>query len=120
MRAETNIVKLMEQTSEALSSVDRIHQGGPGSGKSVLSKVHKPYAEKSLHGSPQAIYRFENGFGASVVSHFGSYGLELAVIRFEGDDWSLTYDTPITEDVIGHLDSEMLEDLLNQIKALPA
>ena len=53
----------------------------------------------------QKIYRFPNGFGASVIkaggggSWTGSHGAEdglweLAVIRWEGEDWNLTYSTP--------------------------
>jgi hypothetical protein len=62
-------------------------------------------------GGQQKIYRFDNGYGASVVKHFYSYGgsqglWELAVIAFDGEgayDWSVSYSTGITEDVIGHL-----------------
>ena len=65
-------------------------------------------------------YRFENGFGASVVRHAGSYGnkqglYELAVLDTFGD---LDYTTPITHDVIGYLDWEAVEDTLDKIKEL--
>ena len=71
------------------------------------------------------MHKFSNGFGASVVCHEYSYGgdeglFELAVIEFDGDNkWYLTYDTPITGDVIGHLTPDEVEDLLAQIEALP-
>ena len=63
---------------------------------------------------------FENGYGASVVRHSGSYGgsrglYELAVLDNNG---KLTYDTPITEDVIGYLSSEKVTDYLIQIQYL--
>lgn len=35
------------------------------------------------------------------------------------DKWHLTYDTPITGDVIGYLTPAEVEDLLAQIEALP-
>jgi hypothetical protein len=63
---------------------------------------------------------FENGYGASVIrtehSYGGSRGLyELAVLDNDG---KLTYDTSITEDVIGYLSSEKVTDYLIQIQDL--
>lgn len=68
-------------------------------------------------------YRFDNNYGASVVKHRGSYGglegrWELAVLRFEGDDWRLTYGTPITDDVIGYLREDDIPELLDRIAEL--
>ena len=79
--------------------------------------------EKSINNGIQKVYKFENGFGASVVQHDYSYGSsegkwELAVLEFEGDDWVLTYDTPITSDVLGYLDEEEIELILKEIQAL--
>ncbi len=73
------------------------------------------------------MYRFDNSYGASVVKHRWSYGQreglwELGVIIWSGDgedDFSLTYDTPITDDVIGHLNDEQVQAILKKIKALP-
>ncbi|WP_175878869.1 hypothetical protein [Burkholderia sp. BCC0097] len=84
-----------------------------------------PNTERPLNGGVQKIYRFENGFGASVVQHEFIYGgdaglWELAVIKFNGDSWSLTYDTEITDDVIGNLAWIEVKDLLSRINALPA
>ncbi|MDN7558827.1 hypothetical protein [Burkholderia orbicola] len=84
-----------------------------------------PYLERPLNGGTQKLYRFENGFGASVVQHDFSYGAdrgawELAVIRFTGESWTITYDTEITDDVIGNLASNEVDDLLSRINALPA
>jgi len=67
----------------------------------------------------QKIYTFDNGYGASVVCHDGSYGgksgmWELAVLH----DGDLCYDTPITNDVIGWLDENAVEELLAKIEAL--
>ena len=70
-------------------------------------------------GGYQDIYRFENGYGASVVNHSGSYGIELGVIQFfDNDEWHLTYETTVSSDVIGHLNYEALVDLLIRIQAL--
>jgi hypothetical protein len=75
----------------------------------------------------QSVFRFMNGYGASVVCHRTSYGgnlgkLELAVIRFTGqgdDEFELCYDTPVTSDVIGHLSRDQARSILEQIAALP-
>ncbi len=68
----------------------------------------------------QLTYTFDNGYGASVVKHDFSYGgsngkYELAVLDKDG---ALCYDTPITDDVIGHLTMEEVENLLAEISYL--
>lgn len=67
----------------------------------------------------QAIQKFENGYGASVVRHYFSYGgkdglYELAVLK--GND--LCYDTHITNDVLGHLTGHEVTEILKQIQLL--
>ena len=76
--------------------------------------------EKEMLGGFQLIFKFPNGYGASIINHIGSYGTELAVIVWEDDKYFITYDTPITDDIIGYIESkEELIDLLNAIKNLP-
>jgi hypothetical protein len=89
----------------------------------VFNSSHAPIETKSISGGTQHVYRFGNDFGASVVRHSFSYGhhaglWELAVLRFEGSDWHLTYDTDITDDVIGHLSESDVAELLDRIAAL--
>ncbi len=70
----------------------------------------------------QRIWRFDNGYGASVVNHSFSRGTELAVVRFTGPDIrdiTLVYNTPITDDVVGHLTESAVQDLLKAIEQLP-
>lgn len=71
----------------------------------------------------QSLYRFENGYGASVIPDV-SGGLELAVIKYNDSLYmgcfELCYDTPITDDVCRHLDEVTVNELLIQIKSLPA
>lgn len=67
------------------------------------------------------IVKFPNGYGASIVCHAGSYGgkdglFEVAVLD-ENDD--ITYDTPITCDVLGHLDFHEVDSVLFDIRNLP-
>jgi hypothetical protein len=63
---------------------------------------------------------FENGFGVSVVSHTYSYGgkdglFEVAVLDKDGD---LTYNTPVTNDVIGYLNPDEVTDIMEEIQKL--
>jgi hypothetical protein len=85
---------------------------------------HTPIKSRSLNGGTQELYRFPNGYGASLIR--GGYiaygGLEIGVMRYHGEgpyDCALTYSTPITDDVLGHLDEDDIEPILDQIAALP-
>ena len=85
--------------------------------------MNKPVIERSVGGGTQKLYRFENGYGASVIKHEFSYGgqaglWELVVLKYNGegiDDWDITYETEITNDIIGWLSLEAVEDLLVRI-----
>ena len=71
-------------------------------------------------GGVQAVITFDNGYGASVVCTPHTYGgdkglYELAVL---GKDGHLTYNTPITDDVIGFLKEEEVTKILEQIQLL--
>lgn len=73
----------------------------------------------SFYNGVQCIVNFDNGFGASIVKHDYSYGgkdglYELAVLK--GD--VLTYDTPITEDVLGYLTDRDVTEVLIKIQQL--
>ena len=81
--------------------------------------MYSPTEINKHYGGIQKTYEFDNGYGASVIRHKGSYGYaqgkwELAVL--EGDE--LCYTSPITEDVIGHLTEDEVESILKQIKEL--
>ena len=62
---------------------------------------------------------YENGYGVSIISSDFSYGLELAILRGNGKNAEICYDTPITEDVCGHLNSDSLAAIIKDVKALP-
>jgi hypothetical protein len=68
----------------------------------------------------QATIKFDNGYGASIVRHNFSYGheqglYELAVLDSSG---AITYDTLVTEDVLGYLSEEDVTNALKQIQEL--
>ena len=62
---------------------------------------------------------YPNGYGVSVIENEWSYGLELLIIKGDKDNWEHCYDTPITNDVIGHLDPDSLKEVCDAVKALP-
>ena len=76
--------------------------------------------ESNLH----YIFKFDNGYGASVIKNSVSYGhaldlFELAVIKFTDEfTWDLCYTTEITDDVIGYLTNDGVLNLLEAIKNL--
>lgn len=72
----------------------------------------------------QYIFKFPNGYGASVVKGPYTYGWrddlwELAVTYFkECGDYNLVYDSGITDDVAGYLTDEEVREHLQKIKEL--
>ena len=80
----------------------------------------QPHPNLGHVGGIQARITFDNGYGASVVRSQYTYGgdtglYELAVF---GKDGHITYDTPITNDVLGYLKPEDVTDILEQIQLL--
>lgn len=72
----------------------------------------------------QAIHIFPNGYGISVVKFPGSYGYEqglyeVAVIKGVEENWEICCDTPITDDVIGHLNEVNVENIMEEVVKLP-
>jgi hypothetical protein len=64
------------------------------------------------------LFNFNNGYGASVIkadySYGGSSGLwELAILDIGGN---ITYETPITNNVLGYLTDDKVKETLNKIK----
>jgi hypothetical protein len=91
-----------------------------------IRRIYEPYDARPLEsGAVQKLYKFTNGYGASVVKGEHTYGgdeglWELAVLAFNTNgDFSLCYTTPITSDVEGHLTDDAVEVLLAKVEALP-
>jgi hypothetical protein len=84
-------------------------------------------AKRLLHDdkTEQELFKFPNGYGCSLIKGPYSYGgpeglYEIAVIRYlDETDFNLCYDTPICNDVIGHLTRKQVKEYLKQIFELP-
>lgn len=65
-------------------------------------------------------YSFDNGYGASVVCHPGTYGYEdgLFEVAVMHED-QLCYNSAISNDVVGWLTETQVSDLLDEIADLP-
>lgn len=81
----------------------------------------------------QAVIIFENGFGVSVIRFrliingkdfgYGSYTdnenqWELAIISGTENEFDLRYDTPITDDVMGHLTGDQVTEVMLLVQLL--
>lgn len=85
----------------------------------------KSFPKREMNGGVQYLTRFNNGYGASIIQHSFSYGherglWELAVIFYpdDTDEYVLSYSTPITDDVLGHLTEGEVNNYLNKISEL--
>lgn len=80
--------------------------------------------ERSVNGGVQKIYKFDNGYGASVVRHLFSYGgeqglWEMALLSFDDISWHITYREDFANgDVAGYLSDKDVLELLEWIKRL--
>lgn len=96
--------------------------------------VIEPTLERELNGGIQKLYQFENGYGASVVRHWASYGYkqgqwELAVLRdvdLDGDEpyFDFEQDQKLSEEdngmgIIGNLSNRKVQRILKEIMELP-
>jgi len=71
----------------------------------------------------QALAFFPNGYGVSVVRFPGSYGYgeglyEVAVLQGTSSDYRLCYDTPVTNDVMGHCDEQDINNIMEEVSFL--
>ena len=84
----------------------------------------KTFEWTPIHGGgDQYMKFFSNGYGVSIVKHSFSYGndrglQELAVLKGNKDEWDICYDTPITNDVIGHLSEAEVDDVVVKVEVL--
>lgn len=92
----------------------------------TLIKGFEKYIQKQTNDKyfgEQTLYKFDNGFGASIIFRPRSYGyeqglVELAVIQWLDGTFTLSYDTYLTNDVLGNLNEEQAKLTLQRIKEL--
>ena len=88
-----------------------------------LTDVAEEYTKR------QAIYFFSNGYGISVINIIGTNGehfsytknkeqYEIAVLEGVKNNSRITYDTIITDDVIGYLEIEGVYKIMEEIEKL--
>lgn len=71
----------------------------------------------------QIVFKFNNGYGASLIKHNGSYGgdqglFEIAVLKFDQNEWDIDYKTRLTNDVLGYLNKSKVDQTLRNIQKL--
>jgi hypothetical protein len=99
-----NIIEESQKTNSMKTFNDIVFKDNPmGSEFGILSRT-----------------MFDNGYGVSVVKSDYTYGglnglYELAVLDSDGH---VTYDTPITDDVIGYLSEEDVTKIMKQVQEL--
>jgi hypothetical protein len=86
---------------------------------------NKEWAEKLGHDpfNVQWRFKFDNGYGASIIKHWGSFGFEddkfeLGVLLWDDNNHCLCYDTEVADNVLGHLSNKDVMDTLRKIKDL--
>ena len=88
-----------------------------------LTDVAEEYTKR------QAVYFFSNGYGISVINIIGTNGeywsytknknqYEIAVLEGVKNNSRITYDTVITDDVIGYLGIEEVYKIMEEIEKL--
>ena len=88
-----------------------------------LTDVAEEYTKR------QAVYFFSNGYGISVINIIGTDGVyfsytknkeqyEIAVLEGNKESSRITYDTVITDDVIGYLGIEEVYKIMEEIEKL--
>lgn len=83
---------------------------------------HPAVTVRPCNGGIQWVFRFANGYGASVVQHPYSYGGDQGLWEMAVTDHSgrLVYTTPVTDDVLGYQDEQQIAAALDQTCRLEA
>jgi hypothetical protein len=67
-----------------------------------------------------SVVRFKNMFNDGYASHTDNENQwEIAVFKGDNENYEITYETPITDDVIGYLSEEEVTEVMLKIQNLP-
>ena len=89
--------------------------------KNFVERKDRPNLLNPLEGGVRYVFHFPNGYGASVIKFFGSYGYdddlwELALLKETSEGkWELEYTELVGFDVLGHLTDEEVNKYLKRI-----
>ena len=89
--------------------------------KFIFERKERPNLLEPLEGGVQYVFHFPNGYGASVIKFFGSYGYEddlweLALLKETSEGkWELEYTELVGFDALGHLTDEKVNKCLKRI-----
>jgi hypothetical protein len=79
------------------------------------STKHRPF----YRGNRQQVYRFDNGYGVSLVPQFADPTMtEAALIKFDREPFRMIYDHPTVKSPTRDLDSQGVESFLDKVKEL--
>lgn len=120
-----NLIDVIKSTADVLMTKRR-NENDPSKMTVQMSEAPKAFSEieDAMHehnyGGKRAWLMFPNGYGASIICTSFSYGSpeapwELAVMTKDG----ICYDTPLTDDVIGHLTEDDVVRICGEIFNLP-
>ena len=89
--------------------------------KFIFERRERPNLLEPIEGGMQYVFHFPNGYGASVIKFFGSYGYEddlweLALLKETPEGkWELEYTELVGFDALGHLTDEKVNEYLKRI-----
>ena len=109
-----------ETLFKVLTNDDVLNVGDRVMARITAKTSYRAATIQKIHPNGTFYITFDNGYGASVVRSEFTYGgreglYELAVF---GKDGHISYDTPITNDVLGYLKEEEVTKILEQIQLL--
>lgn len=115
----------LDRAAKALSA-EKVNNVNPKSRVANMKEAPKSFKEiekvifEHNYGGRRAFLMFPNGYGASIINTSFSYGSdeapwELAVMTEDG----ICYETPITDDVVGHCTEVDIIRICGEIFNLP-